>query len=72
MTFGLNIGATAQTIHHLLTLGAAATAGTDEAVTVARGDWTMWMDLTAGGADRIVIGTTGGAAITAPIILIGN
>lgn len=74
MTFGLNIGGTAQSIHHVLTLGGVNAVGTDELLATAalKSNWIFWFDLTAGGADRIVIGTTGGAAITAPIVIVGN
>ena len=72
MTFGLFIGSTAQTVHQVITSTAGGTAGTDAAETVLRSDWLLWLDLTSGGATSIQTGTTGGSAITAPIIFIGN
>lgn len=70
-TWGLFIGGTAQPIRHMLTLGAAGAAGTDEAITALKSDNIGAFALTGGAATSIQIGTTGGAANSGTILLIG-
>lgn len=72
MTWGLNIGATAQSVRHMTGLGASNAVGTDNPETAIHSINIDHYALTGGGADRIVVGTTGGVAITGVIILIGN
>lgn len=71
-TWGLFIGGTAQPQRHILTLGAAGAAGTDEAITALKSDNFNAFALTGGAATSVQVGTTGGSVITGIIIVMGN
>ena len=70
-TWGLFIGPTAQAMRHMLTLGGAAAAGTDEAITAVKSDNMGVFALTGGAATSVQIGTTGGAANSGVIVVVG-
>jgi hypothetical protein len=70
-TWDLFIGGTAQTVRHQLTLGAAGAAGTDEAVAAVQSDNQGAFALTGGAATSMQVGTTGGAANSGVIMIIG-
>lgn len=69
-TWDLFIGSTAQIVRHLLTLGAANAAGTDNAETAIHSDNIGSFALTGGAATSMQVGTVAGA-VSGALIIIG-